>query len=202
MRTVTLTQENLKDVIREAIITLLRGGVVAYPTETSYGLGADATNKRAVRKVFWIKNREEARLLSVLVANKTMVRHYAKFTESAERLWDAFLPGPLTIVIPGRWGGTIGIRLSAHPFASALAKAIGRPMTATSANISGEPSLCNADDISSIFAKRLHKPDVVIDAGTLPPCPPSTVVDCTRQSVRLVRKGPISFHAIKKVLRA
>ncbi|MBI4281387.1 threonylcarbamoyl-AMP synthase [Candidatus Uhrbacteria bacterium] len=201
MKTIILTKKNWRAAIQEAVVALLRGRVVAYPTETSYGLGADATNKQAVRKVFWIKDREKARLLSVLVANKTMVRRYAKFTESAERLWDAFLPGPLTIVIPGRWGGTIGIRLSAHPFASALAKAIGRPMTATSANISGDPSISDAGEILSIFSGRLHKPDLLIDAGVLPSRRPSTVVDCTGERAQLLRKGPIPFLRIKEILQ-
>ncbi len=201
MKHITVSKKNWNDVLRESVRVLRRGGVVVYPTETSYALGADATKKRSVRKVFHIKGRERTKLLSVLVANKIMIRRYAKFTATAKRLWDAFLPGPLTIIIPGRRGGTMGIRLSTHPFAALLVKSLGHPITATSANISGASPIHNANDILSIFSGRLHKPNFVIDAGILPKHSASTVVDCTGQSVQLLRKGPITATQIKKALR-
>ncbi len=201
MKIIALTQKNWRAAVKEAVAVLLSGGVVAYPTETSYGLAADATNQDAVRRVFTIKGRERTKLLSVLVANKTMVRQYAKWTDSARRLWDAFLPGPLTMVIPGRWGGTIGIRYSTHPFADALVTALGRPVTATSANLSGTPSLLDPKKIRSTFFGRRLQPTLLIDAGVLPLRPPSTVVDCTGETVQLLRKGPIPFSRIKKILQ-
>lgn len=202
MRCITLNAKNISQVIAEALIVLRRGGVVAYPTETSYGLGVDATNQNAIEKVFAIKGRDRTKMLSVLVAHRTMAGKYAKFSQDALRLWDAFLPGPLTLVIPGRWGGTLGVRLSSHPLALRLVRALREPLTATSANRSGHPALRDPEAVIEEFSRFQLQPDLVIDAGILPKRRPSTVVDCTGNSVRLLRKGSISFAAITKVLQS
>ncbi|MDO8582179.1 MAG: L-threonylcarbamoyladenylate synthase [bacterium] len=210
MKHIVLSEKNWKEVLKESVRLLRRGGVVVYPTETSYGIGVDSTKSGAVAKIFRIKGREEGKPLSVLMASKVMAKQYAFFSQDAERLWNAFLPGALTLRVSPKIGakfpcaradGTVGIRVSSHPFARALVRMYGKPITATSANLANEPSLYDPKKIIAVFEKRHARPDLLIDAGLLPKRSASTVVDCIGKSVRLLRKGPITATQIKKALK-
>lgn len=210
MKHVTLSKKNWNAVLHESVRVLHRGGVIVYPTETSYGFGADGTKSSAVAKIFRIKGREIGKPLSVLMTGKFMARRYARLSRDAVRLWDAFLPGALTLRVTPKRGqsfpcaradGTVGIRVSSHLFATALVRSYGKPITATSANLANKPSLYDPKEIIAVFAKRRVHPDLLIDAGALPKRPASTVVDCTGTNVQLLRKGPITEQAIQKVLR-
>lgn len=210
MKHILLSKNNLKEVLSKSARVLHRGGVIVYPTETSYGIGADATNKKAVQKVFLIKGREKGKPLSVLMASKAMAKRYTLLSQNALLLWNAFLPGALTLRVSPKLGarfpcaradGTVGIRVSSHPFAAALVRMYGKPITATSANFSDEPSLYDPKKIIAVFSKRYQRPELLIDAGALPKRPASTVVDCTGASVRLLREGPITVTQIKKALK-
>ena len=195
MRTVYWHARTTRATVQEAVRVLRKGGVIAYPTETSYGLGADATNMRACARMFRIKGRAEEKRVSCLVSGQRMTRGYAIVTPVARALW-RLLPGPLTLVLPDRRGGTMGVRVSSHPFAHALARAYGRPITATSANLAGQPALYDADAVLRVFVRRTQRPDLLIHAGRLPRRKVSTVVDCTGESVRILRKGAVSAKTI------
>ncbi len=193
-------EKNQVDCLRAACAVLANGGVVVYPTETAYGIGVDATNPTAVARVFAIKGRDDGKPLSVLMESQKMAREYAILTPAARRLWTRFLPGPLTMVVPARPNlkKTWGIRVSAHPFAMALVRAYGKPITATSANRSGTPPLYDADEIIRIFGRRRARPDLLIHAGTLPVRTPSTVVRCTDDTIEILRKGAILSQHISE----
>jgi L-threonylcarbamoyladenylate synthase len=194
-------ERNAGACLRAACAVLARGGIVVYPTETAYGIGADATNPTAVARVFAIKGRDDGKPLSVLMASQGMAREYAILTPVARRLWRRFLPGPLTLVIPARSvGGTWGIRVSSHPFAAALVRAYGRPITATSANRSGMPPLYDSGAIIRAFGRRRIQPDLLIDAGVLPHRTPSTVVSCTPTDIAVLRIGAIPKSDIFRAL--
>ncbi len=143
--------------VARASRVILQGGVAAFPTETFYGLGADAQNEGALQKVFRIKGREENKPLLLLIGAREWLSAWVpRLDPVAERLIESFWPGPLTLVFealphvsPLLTGGTgtIGVRISPHPVARALVEAVGRPITATSANLSGRPSVSLALEV-------------------------------------------------------
>lgn len=195
------------DVIDAAVGALRAGGVIAYPTETLYGLGADALSPAAVERVFSLKGRPEGQPILVLVADDAMLETIvARVSHEARALADAFWPGPLTLVldaassvpreITGGAGG-VGVRISSHPVAAALAAGLGRPITSTSANRSGRAGARSARDVTADFPEGL---DLVLDTGPLADGPPSTVLDLTGHRARIVRAGVIGADAIRRVL--
>ncbi len=190
-------------IITEACSILAAGGLVIYPTETVYGIGVDATNPAAVQKLLQYKARREGKPLSIAVADQAMAEAYVALTESAQQFYKNFLPGPITVVsqskgkvAPGVASerGTLGIRLSAHPLVRELVKTYGKPITATSANASYKKRPYTISDIlENISNKQQGLIDLIIDAGTLPPNEPSTVVDMTLEQPTVLRQGEIKL---------
>lgn len=183
----------------EAAAVLRAGGLVAFPTETFYGLGAAALNPFAVRRIFTVKGRPGSRALLVLVDSVAMAETIARIPESARALIARHWPGPLTLVVPARavvpdavtaGTGTVGIRLSSHPVATALVRELGEPVTAPSANRTGEPPCATAAEVLGLFAGAI---EVVIDGGPSPGGPPSTVVDVTVSPPRVIRAGAVAL---------
>lgn len=194
----------------EILAVLGRGNVIVFPTETAYGLGADATNPQALQKIFEIKGRPKHNPLSVAVADTATAKRYGVFSQEAEKIARAFLPGPLTLVVPsngalpstdGTEKMTVGFRIPDHQWLLTLLRAFDKPLTATSANASG------LDPCYSILAVRESLGDtwnsvgLVVDAGEIPQNPVSTVVDCTGEHFVIKREGPITGEAVEKVLR-
>jgi L-threonylcarbamoyladenylate synthase len=183
--------------IAAAADALRHGGVVVYPTETLYGLGVDATNPTALARLVALKGREPGKPISVLVADETMLSELAaELSPLARRLVRRFWPGPLTLVLPAHAGvsdlltggtGTIGVRVSSHPVATALVVALGRPVTSPSANPAGCTPPVTVDDARGYFGTTV---DAYLDAGRLPGEPASTVVD-VRDGLRVVREGAV-----------
>ena len=175
--------------VQTAVKVLKRGGVIVFPTETSYGLGADAGNKKAIKKVFKLKRMIPSRKISVMVADKSMVHRWFGKDKKVDALIDAFLPGPLTIITKGN-----SFRIPDYNFCLQVVKKLARPVTSTSCNISG------GSDHYSIkpILKELKGVDVIIDGGSLPKRRPSTVYDVDKRVI--IRKGAISELEIKKVL--
>lgn len=187
--------------ILEAINVLAHGGVVAFPTETAYGLAADATNPAALRRVNAIKGREPGKTPPLIAADRTMAEEYLVIPDALRPLADAHWPGPLTLV--GKVGralasgavrsdGTIALRVSSHPVAKALAAGLGRPIVATSANVSG---LSNCYSVRT-FLKQVRdakhaEPDFVIDVGPIPRRKPSTLVAVEKGMVVVLRQGTV-----------
>jgi L-threonylcarbamoyladenylate synthase len=174
------------------------GGLVAFPTETFYGLGAHALDATAVARVFRAKGRPAEKPLLVLVDSLAMVERVAReVPDRARRLMDRYWPGPLTLVLPAHpslpWAltagtRTIGVRLSGHPVARALVTAVGAPVTAPSANPHGGPSPRTADEVLAGLRTRV---DLVLDGGPTPGGPPSTVLDLSGTRPLLLRAGAV-----------
>ena len=203
-----ITHLDLDELQRGSILRaadmLRSGGVIAYPTETFYGLGVDAFNRDAITKVFSLKARPFDHPLLILIPDKASLSKYTKsIPEAAVPLMDAFWPGPLTLIFPAvsslpkklcAGTGTIAIRISPHPIAQALVEAFGGAITSTSANISGKPSPVSAEAVVEQFGKTV---DLVIDGGKTAGEQPSTIVDVTTTPPRLVRKGAVPFDGIR-----
>jgi L-threonylcarbamoyladenylate synthase len=196
--------------LREAIEVVASGGVVAFPTETVYGLAADPASAKGVAAIFAAKGRAAAEALPLIAADLGAARRVAAVWPTlAARLADAFWPGPLTLVVPvdgtrvvaGVTAGrsTVGIRVSSHPVAQALAA--GAPagvITATSANRSGMPSVAAAEAVAAALGASVG---LVVDGGPSPGGPASTIVDVSEAAPRLVREGPIAWSRVLESLR-
>jgi len=190
---------------RQAIEALARGELVAFPPDTVYGLGADAFNDQAVRKLYLAKGRSQEKAIPVLVANlEQFVDIVDRTTFQAMRLVEKFWPGPLTIVLRQASDladaisvyGTVGVRIPDHPVAQELIHAAG-PLAVTSANRSGDTEACTAEEIETNMGAQV---DLIVDGGRTPGGQPSTVVDCTQDPPRILRVGPISEEEIRSVL--
>jgi L-threonylcarbamoyladenylate synthase len=184
--------------LAEAVRVLREGGVVAFPTETFYGLGADARNETAVEKIFRIKGRNFRNPLPVIVADAgELIPLVEEIPATATILMQTFWPGPLTLIFRAApsvssrlTGGTgkIGIRVSSHPVARFLAAGLAGPLTATSANPSGGPECSSADAVIRALGDL---PDAVIDGGETPGGAGSTIIDVTGFPLRILREGAI-----------
>lgn len=186
---------------------LRRGGVIAYPTETFYGLGAVARDAGAVRRLAALKGRPDGKPLPLVAGDRAQVDEVAVLDAAAERLARAFWPGPLTLVLPARaglaaevtgGGETVGVRISGNAVARALALAVGGALVSTSANPAGGPPPARALDIDPDLRRRL---DAMLDAGTVPGGRPSTVVALNGGVARLVREGAVPFDEVLAALR-
>lgn len=185
--------------IRRAVDILREGGLVVVPTRHLYGLGVDALNPQAVARVFAVKQRPLHQPLLVLVASQGDVWNYARgIDDRATALMDAFWPGKLTIVLEARsilpmglTGGTgrIGIRLSGHPLCQRIVQDLPGPLTATSANLSGQPGCNRIEDLHPAIAAAA---DFILDAGPLQPGIGSTVVDIRPTKVHILREGAVA----------
>lgn len=199
MEIVGLSQDNWMKTVEKAALILESGGLVVYPTETVYGIGADATNEEAVTGLLQYKNRPAGKAVSVMVDSREEAARYVGINEVAENLYRNFLPGPVTVVSKslGRVdrrleseNGNLGVRISSHPFAMALVKAFGKPITATSANSSGKSRpYSTAQLLDQLSDQQKNRLNLVIDAGILPPKEPSTVVDTTQAVQEVLRSG-------------
>jgi L-threonylcarbamoyladenylate synthase len=193
--------------LAEAVRVLCEGGIVAFPTETFYGLGADARNETAVEKIFRIKGRNFRNPLSVIVANdREVIPLVEEIPAAATILMQAFWPGPLTLIFRAApsvssrlTGGTgkIGIRVSSHPIARFLAAGLAGPLTATSANPSGGPECSTADGASHALGDL---PDAIIDGGPTPGGSGSTILDVTVFPPCILREGAIPRSLILNAL--
>ena len=185
--------------IEEASQIILRGGVVAFPTETFYGLGADVLDLEALQRVFQIKRREEDKPLLLLVADQTWLPELVKeIPPVAGQLMEKFWPGPLTLVFQASPHlpsvltantGRVGLRISSHPVAQALVRAVGRAITATSANVTGQPGASLASEVSQALAKGV---DAILDGGKTAGGLGSTVLDVSGVLPKIIRQGTVS----------
>ena len=196
-----------KDVLQYAARVLRSGGVVAYPTETFYGLGANALDASACEKIFRLKGRPENKPLPVIVSGiEQMGVFAASHPPWLELVARRFWPGPLSIVlpVPSNLSGPMGqynsvvVRVSSHFVARELARIAGFPLTATSANPSNQPPVRTADEALSPFGTGL---DLVLDGGPTPGGRPSTIVDLNGPTPRLIRRGPIALEDVAKAIR-
>jgi L-threonylcarbamoyladenylate synthase len=196
----------------KAVGVLKRGGVVAFPTSTSYGLAVDPFNPKAVKKLYALKGRSFKNPVLVLVRDQREAGELVKFNAAARGIAQRFWPGPLTLVLPLKKSGpswrllsggtkTLGVRLVDHALAEELSHAFGGPLTATSANATGKPNAYSIAEIKKQFGRAKLKPDFYLDGGKLSKTKSSTIVQIDGRHVTLLREGPIEFHHLIKILK-
>ncbi len=203
---------NDETVFRSQMVRIKRvlnlGGVMAFPTDTFYGLGATAFNRTAVSRIFKIKQRTRDKPLLTLVASAYQVNTMTReIIPAAEILMDKLWPGPLTILFSARPelppqltanSGKIGVRQPANEMVQKLLSGIGFPVTATSANISGDKNITTAEEVESILGDQI---DLIVDGGSTPGGKESTVLDVTLSPPLLIREGAVSREEIDAVLK-
>src|SRR3954463_12740899 len=193
--------------VAAAARALREGGLVAFPTETVYGLGADATNASAIARLYQAKGRPAFNPLIAHVGDLAAARQIARFDAAALALAEAFWPGPLTLVLPKAEGcavadlataglDTIAIRIPAHPVARDILRLFGRPVVAPSANLSGHVSPTTADHVESDLSGRI---DLIVDGGAVAVGVESTIVGCF-DAPMLLRPGGLPRAEIERVL--
>ena len=185
------------------ILSLLRAGrVIAFPTDTAYGLGADPFNPIAIERIFEIKGRAETKPILLLVNSLAMAESVSRASAMFHTVVQRFWPGPLTVIVrsaacipPNVTAGTnsVGLRWPVAPLATNLVERLGQPITATSANRSGMPSAVTAEEVRARLGESV---DALIDGGTLPSRTGSTLLDLTSDPPVLLREGPVSFATL------
>jgi len=199
--------------IPEVVRHLARQGLIAYPTETVYGLGSTASPE-AVARLSDLKGREPGKPFLLLVSDLAMLAASGlRITDAAARLAAAFWPGPLTLVLPGGEGilpdslrgpeGGIAVRWTSHAGTAQLVAALGSPITSTSANRPKQPGAMTGAEAAAIFADAEREGRLlVLDAGRLEHSPPSTLVDCTGRTPRVVRAGALPPERLRAIIPA
>jgi len=195
--------ETLHEVDYEEIVALLGGGgIIAFPTDTAYGLGIDPFNEAALDRLFLVKGRPETKPILLLVDSVAMAESVSRPSALFYSVTKEFWPGPLTLIVEAQshlpmkltaGTRTIGLRWPVAHIADALLKRFRKPITATSANRTGMPSAITADEIVSQFGESL---DAVIDGGVLPSRGGSTLLDLTLDPPVLLREGPVRFESL------
>ena len=206
-RLVVSAEDVTGESLKPAVDVLLASGIVAFPTDTVYGLGVDATDSWAVDKLYAAKGRTRMKPVPLLISDVEMARGLvSEIPDTARRLIDAFWPGPLTLVMragprvpPAVTGGTgsVGLRMPDSRVALELVKALSRPVAAPSANLSGMDEISEASGVLQVFDGRI---DLVVDGGASPGGRPSTVVDVTIRPACLVREGALSRERLEGVV--
>jgi L-threonylcarbamoyladenylate synthase len=193
-------------VVLTAAYALREGGIILYPTDTLYGLGADAFSDEAVDKIYALKGRDPKKPIHAVFSDMRMVEEYAEVTDTARRLAERFLPGALTLILKKKEGvnggiaremQSIGVRIPDNSFCIETARSFGKPFTTTSANISDQATGLSVEEILAQFGSRQDAIDLVLDAGTLPLRPPSTVVSLLTPAPIFLRIGAIPKQEIE-----
>lgn len=197
---------NITPKIEKGISILVNGGIIAYPTDTVYGLGACYDTIQAIKRIYEVKNRPADMPLPLLLSEVSWIEKVtASIPDIAYQLIDSFLPGALTLVmkkadnIPDIISGgkeTVAIRIPDHPITIALITGVGRPLIGTSANLSGQPSALNAHEVKNQLGDKI---DYILDGGACPGGKESSIVDVTGDVPVLMREGAISRADIEKV---
>lgn len=200
-------KNQIEKISKTATEILKNGGVVIYPTDTLYGLGANALDENAVLKIYKIKKRERNKPLPIIAKNLKMIKRIACVDSRVEKILNKIWPGPITVVLRKKdvlsyalTGNeeTVAIRIPDNEFISALMNKIDFPIIATSANISGEKNLLDSDEIISKFKSGKLEPDLFINAGKVENPKPSTIIDLTTGIPKILRVGIVGADEIKE----
>lgn len=207
MKLVFLTNPN---VIKEAVEVLKKGGSIVYPTDTVYGLGVNPFDDFAVGRLFRIKKRRTDKPIPLIVKNVAMAKKLAYIGPRKEKILRALWPGRVTVVLYKRdiisnlvsaGTNTVALRIPKSDFCLNLVSIFNSPVTSTSANISGEQATNDPKVIIERFRKEAYKPDLFIDAGVLETKEPSTVLDLTKDKLKVLRAGPVKLEDLMRILK-
>lgn len=216
MEIIKYQKKSHQRIIRACAQALKQGKIVAYPTDTSYGLAADTGNLKAVKNLYLVKERRFKQPVHVVVPSAVFAKKNVVWGKAAQKLAKHFWPGALTLVLEIKTkdkmvlllsakSGFLGLRRPNNSIALDLSKYLGRPITATSANpsahLSGGYDSYSAEDVVNQFKNKKHQPDIIIDAGRLPKRKPSTVLKLSQAGLEVLRQGPISEKQIIKILK-
>ncbi|MEK9130147.1 MAG: L-threonylcarbamoyladenylate synthase [Patescibacteria group bacterium] len=191
------------NIIQKAINVLKNGGIIIYPTDTCYGMGVDATNKKAIKKLIALKGRDFKKPISVIVKNLQMAQEIGVFNLQTKKLFKKYLPGPLTLVVKKKKNiyqlpniltagkQKIGIRMPNNKMAIKIVKKFNKPITATSANISNKTECYSKQEILKQFGKKIQQIDLIIDIGKLSKNKPSTIVEVAENKLKILRQGSL-----------
>src|SRR3990167_2642621 len=190
-----------KKIITGAVQILKKGGVVMYPTDTAYGLAADIEGGAGIENIFKIKGRIKQKTLPLIAGSRAMADKYVNWTPMGKKLAKKFWPGHLTLVLESRISrkhiikqSKIAIRVPDNKIAQMISKKLGRPITSTSANISGKNECYSVVEFLNQAIGKKWLPDLILDAGKLPKRKPSTIVDATKDQIIVIRKGEINLY--------
>ena len=203
MRVIKIPGADKKAALIEAAGEIKGGGIVAFPTETFYGLGVIYSDTQALMKLFELKRRPKDKPMPLIIGDVSALAVIASAPEKiAWRIIERFWPGPLTVLLAARPGlpdlitggsGKVAVRVPGRSFALDLARAVGYPLTATSANISGMPPSENPGDVIGYFGDSIN---LLIDGGRAPGGKPSTIIDMSQGGISLVRPGAVAYEKI------
>jgi len=216
MRILKLSQKNLKEIVEIAAKSIQQGKVLVCPTDTVYGLVCDATNEKAVEKVFKIKRRVAKKPIPIFVKDLKMAKSLAIINKNQEKFLKKFWPGKVTVILKvkntphQKWWGVskdkkIGLRIPNYKLVNILLEKLNFPLTGTSANISGKPGSTKIREVLKQFENQFStrsgggQPDLILDAGNLKPSLPSTVIDL--ENLEILREGEIPKEKIFKILK-
>ncbi len=193
--------------IKKALLVYKKTDIIAFPTDTVYGIGANPFNHEAIHKIYQTKHRLDNKPLAILCANKKQILQVVNdIPPKIELLINHFMPGALTVILPKRNEipdfvtshlNTVGIRIPNHPIAKEILESIG-PLATTSANLSGEASLNNGKDVIELLG---HDVDIIIDGGLTDIQIPSTVISFENEVINIIREGVITKEMIEKIIK-
>ena len=208
MLLIKVSEINKEQVLHQALEALKSGGIIAYPTETFYGLGIKFDMEDSLKKLYDIKQRPKDKATPLIIGNKELLPVIAaSVNHIAISLMDRFWPGPLTLVFDAKEDiseyitadtGKVAVRIPGESFALHLAKITNFPITATSANLSGMPPAKDAEAIMDYFGDEI---DLIIDGGPTPGGLPSTIVDTTEEEIKILREGAINRELLEEFLK-
>ncbi len=201
--------DKIEMIIRETVEFLKNGKTIVYPTDTLYGLGCDAFNEDAVRKVYAIKKRSEEKPVSIMVKDIESIGKIAFMDRKNKAVVEKLLPGPFTFIFPGPknipqliTGGknSIGIRIPDNKICRYLLESFANPIVTTSVNISGTEPLNDPFKIVDYFKNKEHAPDFILDCGKIKNAQPSIIIDLTQKNPQILRSGTRNLQEIKELL--
>lgn len=205
---VEIIRELNEQILQKIVKVIDNGGIISFPTETVYALAADASNPKAVEKIYNLKKRAENKPLPVLVGDIYQAKRIAEFDSRAKKLSSILFPGPVTLLLKKKPHNnlaenitsnidSVGIRMPNNLTALRILQALGRPLVGTSANISNAPDSTNAYQVLLAFDEQI---DLLVDQGETEIGTPTTIVDLTNDQIKILRKGSISEKRILEIL--
>jgi len=207
MQLIKISETNFEEVLSSAVDELKNSGIIAYPTETFYGLGTKFDMEDSLKRLYDIKQRPKEKPMPLIIGNKELLSFVAaSVNRIALSLIDRFWPGPLTLILPAKENlsdyitagtGKVAVRIPGESFALSLAKTANFPIIATSANLSGMPPAQDTEAVIRYFGDKI---DLIFDGGSTTGGLPSTIVEVTGDEITILREGAISTESIRKFL--